>query len=515
VADDLTTTALRIPSPRDAATLTGTVLGEGSESGTPRVEVEEHYANVVRFRVALMTCVVIVPGFGLLDLLVELAIQPGVLAYFLTIRGFVLANAAAISWWLRTRPLPTPTQLYVLESYSWGLGSLMIGLMCAEYGGLASPYAPGFMVVIGVAGAATVDRWQRGLKRLASVLLTGPTTLLAITALDPARRVQFLDVAALAHLGEGAAFLLVTFALTLLGSHTMWTLRRQVFASRSIGRYRLERKLGQGGMGEVWAAHHSGLRRNVAVKLLRSGDAHAERIDRFEREVAALSELRHPNTVRVFDYGVTEDGIWYYAMELLEGEDLAKLRAREGALDPARAARIVEQAARALGEAHERGIVHRDIKPANLFITKIHGERDFVKVLDFGVAFRPDGEPRITATGILTGTPAYLAPELVRGGQADARADIYALGTVLFDLCAGRLPFHGVSTPELLFSHVEVAPPDLRSVAPDVPAGLAAIVARCLAKQPSERFATATELADALAPHAARPTRPDRSESAG
>ena len=236
--------------------------------------------------------------------------------------------------------------------------------------------------------------------------------------------------------------------------------RRQVFEARSLGRYRLTRRLGAGGMGEVWLAHHAALKRDVAVKILRPGaEGHTPgSIARFEREVRATAELVHPNTVRVFDYGVTDDGLQYYAMELLSGVDMATLVEREGALPPARALLLIGQASRALAEAHDHGIVHRDIKPENLFVTSLGGEPDFVKVLDFGIAKVSAGDTTMTSAGSVLGTPAFISPEVATGLPADARSDVYALGAVLYFLLSGCRPFEAASIGAMLVAHISEPP---------------------------------------------------------
>src|SRR5262249_47318354 len=226
-------------------------------------------------------------------------------------------------------------------------------------------------------------------------------------------------------------FIAATAVFLVSGGHRVYLLNRQIFEARNIGRYRLVRKLGAGGMGEVWSAYHAALKRNVAIKILRpDADAGEDRVARFVREVRALSELSHPNTVRVFDYGVTEDGLWYYVMEKLDGIDLERSVEEGGPFPPERAVHVVWQASRALAEAHGRGIVHRDIKPANLFLTDLGGEKDFVKVLDFGIAKligdAGAGDATLTRTGWVAGTPAFMSPEVASGRPADARADVYA-----------------------------------------------------------------------------------------
>jgi serine/threonine-protein kinase len=255
-------------------------------------------------------------------------------------------------------------------------------------------------------------------------------------------------------------------------------------------------------MGEVWVAYHPGLRRDVAVKILRNEvQMESENaVPRFEREARATAELMHPNTVRVFDYGATVDGLFYYVMELLEGENLSDLVERAGPLPPARAVHIIDQAARALNEAHSKGIVHRDVKPENLFLVSLEGEEDFVKVLDFGIAKIADevGAP-ITRTGWLLGTPLYMSPEAVSGKPADARSDVYALGAVLYYMLTGKPPFETDNASALVFAQVHTTPvwPSER-LGRDLPGDLEELVMRALRKDPEERFASALEFERAL-----------------
>lgn len=284
-------------------------------------------------------------------------------------------------------------------------------------------------------------------------------------------------------------------------------LRVDATRARELGAYRLERRLGGGGMGEVWRASHRMLARPAAIKLIRREEYAAgqtqndrELVARFEREAQATAALTSAHTVHIYDFGLTDDGSLYYAMELLEGRDLQQLVHEAGRLDPRRAAHFLRQACESLAEAHGTGLVHRDVKPANLFASRLGAEVDFLKVLDFGlVSWRDEGRATEGAEGSLSGTPAYVAPELVRGEPADARADVYALGCVTYFLLTGHTVFEGDNAVAVLHAHVHEAPrPPSSRGAGDVPPAFEALVMRCLEKDPSRRPADALELRAAL-----------------
>ena len=263
-----------------------------------------------------------------------------------------------------------------------------------------------------------------------------------------------------------------------------------------VGSYSLIEQLGSGGMGEVWLARHQLLARPAAVKLVREAavgwgkDPHVVR-ERFAREAQATAELRSPHTVQLFDFGVTDTGSFYYVMERLRGMDLQRMVERHGPLPPARAIFLLEQACLSLAEAHALGLVHRDIKPANLFVCRLGPEFDFLKVLDFGVVSRQGqaSTAPITAAGIVLGTPAFHAPELLPGQSAfDHRADIYALGCVAFWLLTARPPFEAADALSVLMHHSNTAPlPPSAYSEEAIPRELDALVLECLAKQPSAR----------------------------
>lgn len=266
------------------------------------------------------------------------------------------------------------------------------------------------------------------------------------------------------------------------------------------GRYRVIRRLGEGGMGSVYEAEHVQLGRRVAIKLLH--EHHATSIDlrtRFEREARMLSQLRHPNVVTITDFGI-DDGKPFLVMDLLSGRDLASL-IKEGRVAPERAIGIVRQILRGVAHAHARGLVHRDLKPHNVMVEVLEDGSDHVTVLDFGLARdTAGGSGTLTRSGIVVGTPAYMAPEQAGGGSADARADVYALGNVLFELLAGRRPFPFSEAHELLRAHLLTPPPSLKETCHDldVPPELDALVARALAKEARDRYPDAAAMLAAI-----------------
>jgi serine/threonine-protein kinase len=268
-------------------------------------------------------------------------------------------------------------------------------------------------------------------------------------------------------------------------------------------KYEVERLLGEGGMGLVVAARHRELGHRVAVKCLHASALGNEgAVVRFEREARAAAALTTEHVARVIDVERLEDGSPYMVMELLEGEDLHTMLRREGALSIVDTVRFASHAADGLAEAHAVGIVHRDVKPSNLFVTRRKKGGPVVKVLDFGIAKNvADSTDRgLTATQALLGSPQYMSPEQVRESKLlDARTDIWALGVTMYECLAGRKPFDAPSMVDLCFAIVQSPPPSLLTLRPDVPPKLEAVVVKCLAKNPDDRYATMSELADQLA----------------
>ncbi|MCA9606326.1 MAG: serine/threonine protein kinase [Myxococcales bacterium] len=458
----------------------------------------EHDARVLRFRKALRLALIAWPAFALVDVAVAYALGGRIWVYLLTraLGMFALAGAALL---LRTDA--SPKTVWSIDTTVTALLTAMVSVQAHEVDGIASPLAMGVMLILLGHAALLGDSWRRALWPIGLAAASYPVTVLSLGALTHTLAPQLADGAIASRFALDVAFLLGAATLALLGGHTVWQLRRQVFRTRALGRWRLVEKIGEGGMGEVWRAHHHALGREVAIKILsHEKRACPDAIARFEREASMMSKLTHAHAVSVFDYGVTEDGLFYYAMELLDGEDLSDALSRMGRLDPARAVEWMKQAAEGVAAAHRAGIVHRDLKPENLFVVRRDDSTTQIKVLDFGLArLTRDSSPQLTRDGWVVGTPATIAPELVRGEPADARSDVYALGVVLYQMLAGVRPFEGEAAT-VMRAKVKLDPvkPSLHT-GTFIPPHLEAVVMRCLSRDPDERYADAGELVDALA----------------
>lgn len=273
------------------------------------------------------------------------------------------------------------------------------------------------------------------------------------------------------------------------------------------GRYKLISRLGEGGMAVVYVAEHVAIGRRFALKLLDPTLAQdPEAVERFHREARAAAAIDHEHIVKIVDMGKPKSGSPYIVMELLEGRDLDKeLMAHQGPFPISRAVKIAMQCCRALGQAHQRGIIHRDIKPENIFLTKHRGSSDFVKILDFGISKTLGAEDdlkscSLTNAGLAVGTPHYMSPEqLCSEKEIDGRCDIYSMGVVLFQMLIGGVPFDAAGYPSLAMNILNQPPPSMRALRSDIPLELQQIVHRALAKNAKERFASTAELAKALA----------------
>jgi serine/threonine-protein kinase len=306
---------------------------------------------------------------------------------------------------------------------------------------------------------------------------------------------------------ENILMLAIGAGVTIYATHIINTLRVESFEARQLNQYRVKGQIGAGGMGVVYLAEHQLLKRPCAIKLIaqdRAGDPRA--MARFEREVRTTARLSHPNTVEIYDYGRTDDGTFFYVMELLNGLSLADLVARHGPVSPGRAIFLLRQACGALAEAHVAGLVHRDLKPANIFSARRGHLHDFVKLLDFGLVLPPPEASGALSSreGNIAGSPQYMAPEQATGlDRPDARTDLYGLGAVAYFLLTGRAPFNAATAMAVMIALARdpVEPPS--RFRPGLPPDLERVVLRCLAKSPADRYPDADSLDRDLAACAA------------
>jgi serine/threonine-protein kinase len=312
--------------------------------------------------------------------------------------------------------------------------------------------------------------------------------------------------ATLERVAEDVALMLIAGGLSVYGTRVINGLRTEAYEARQLNQYRLVRKLGSGGMGEVHLAEHRLLKRPCAVKIIRPGsEADPIELRRFEREVQATARLSHPNTVEIFDYGRTTGGTFYYVMEYLPGLTLDELANRHGPMPPGRVVCLLRQVCGALAEAHAAGLVHRDVKPANIFASCRGGQCDVAKLLDFGLVKGPalgtGREPTdVSRAGMVRGSPLYMAPEQILGdGALDHRCDLYALGAVAYRLVTGKPPFVRDTRLEVMSAHAREAVFPPSRIRPDVPPDLEQVIMQCLAKSPADRYRDADHLGAALA----------------
>jgi serine/threonine protein kinase len=293
------------------------------------------------------------------------------------------------------------------------------------------------------------------------------------------------------------------FVFTIIVARLRRDAQKAAIEAQQIGQYKLERKLGAGGMGVVYKAHHAMLRRPTAVKMLEPDKVNEGTIERFEREVQITSQLNNPNTVAIYDYGRTPEGVFYYAMEFLDGIDLQALVERYGPQPAPRVIHILDQICGSLYEAHSLGLVHRDIKPANIMLNRRGGQPDVVKVLDFGLVKAQDDQRQasLTQQTSLTGTPLYMSPEAIQmPNSVDSRSDLYAVGAVGYYLLTGQSVFDAENVIDLCQKHVSTppVPPSERSRTP-IPAALESALLACLEKSRAKRPQTARDLAQLIA----------------
>ena len=295
-----------------------------------------------------------------------------------------------------------------------------------------------------------------------------------------------------------SALLFLALAGLIVFSVIVRRLGRRIEAIKQLGQYTLEEKIGEGGMGKVYMARHALLRRPTAVKLISDTKVDQENLQRFEHEVQLTSQLTHPNTIEIYDYGHTREGVFYYVMEYLPGIDLSRLIEEEGAIPANRAAHILCQVCGSLSEAHAQGLIHRDIKPLNIILTERGGLLDFAKVLDFGLVKDLNTDIEHTVADAIPGTPPYIAPERLSDPRnIDCRSDLYSVGAVAFSLLTGKPLFEGNSSMDIAYKVVaEVAPRVSEFV--DVDAELDQLISDCLERNPDARPQSAQAIIDRL-----------------
>ncbi len=424
----------------------------------------------------------------------------------LTVTLGLLGSRTAIQGAIALRSLEL--SLFVIQAFFFAYSHFRLVTRYAERDDMLRMIATGkdtmlfFVMLIVTYGLFIPNTWRRAALVIVGLSIPQVTSTILSRILSPRTRLHTSHLQTFELVSENLLFLGMGAAVAIYGAHVIHRLRVEAFQARQLGQYRLGQRLGSGGMGEVYLAEHQLLKRPCAIKLIapeRAADPRA--MARFEREVRVTARLCHPNTIEIYDYGKTDDGTFFYAMEFLRGYNLDELVKRFGPLPPGRVVYLLRQACSALSEAHAVGLVHRDIKPANIFASVKGGVPDFVKLLDFGLV-KPlfEGESmEVSQEGTVAGSPLYMAPEQASGEQEpDHRADIYALGAVGYYLLTGRPPFAGGSVLQVVIAHARDAVEPPSKIEPTVPEELERIILRCLAKSPAQRYPSVSELEEAL-----------------
>jgi len=443
------------------------------------------------------------PSYTLLDVFMCFVAYPQAPFPLFILYRLLIESAFVGVYRLSTRGKLELKRLMLLSNATFVLAAAGISMMAVHLGGIRSPYMHGISIVALVRTALVPTDWRKGINTYAGIAFAFPVVMGVVSILSPAARSEWLNAPSLIFFASHYIFVVTSSLLGLITGHIVWRTQEQLYRARRVGRYRLQAPIGKGGMGEVWLAWDQSLHRNVALKILRVSNAsNPAALKRFEIEAQSAGRLRGPHVAHVFDFGASDDGLYYIAMEYLDGMNVATLVEKFGPLPPPRALHLAIQACIALEEAHEAGIIHRDLKPHNLFVTHVPDEPDFVKLLDFGIARLQAAGPtddRLTKVGLVVGTPAYVAPELWHGGEATERSDIYAFGITLHVMLTGVTPFEGWSIPQVQAAHVTGKMPPLRLRDDDsVSQQLVTLLLRCLAWSPGSRVQTARELREAL-----------------
>lgn len=510
----LTTTGSDIALPSE--TISPTVSGESaSRSGLSARKIDVDHARprvqggyILHHRLTA-SAILIFAGLAAHFLFVFCAYGPQLFMY---LQAIVLVNALACLAVLMRNPTLPLAQLRSLEKFLFlpptaqiifvqilqmlGAGNAEnpIALLC-----LAQDGKLGLLFLLMAYAMFIPNTWQRALLLMAPVAMTPTIIMLYVRAVVP----WAASVLTLQNIIETTATMAVALFAAIWGLITIAALRTAVQQARDLGQYRLSRKLGEGGMGQVFLAQHRLLSRPCAMKLIQPGcDADPLALIRFEHEVRSMSRLSHWNNVEIYDFGHTEDGTFYYVMEYLPGMNLAELVARFGGLPPARVIHLLRQICRALHEAHSFGLIHRDLKPANIFATKRGGEYDVAKLLDFGLVADATNAETVMPRNhrrTVAGSPHFMSPE--QGFPQtipDVRSDIYSLGACAYFLLSGVPPFEGRTPIQVMMAHQNTPPKPINERCSHIPCDLAAITMRCLEKDPADRFESVLDLEKAL-----------------
>jgi serine/threonine-protein kinase len=434
--------------------------------------------------------------------------------FMVVLRAAVLVVMIASYFILRGRIALSLAQLRFIELAVFGGLVIQLGLMqwsalnqfaaASDFVtaiGANNLFIAAFCVVIFIYGMLMPNTWRRA----AAVLLPVATIPYVLIYASQVTNEQVVEAFQTDHFKAPVPLPFVAAFAAVYGTHVVNSIRREAFKARQFGQYRLKDKLGAGGMGEVYRAEHMLLKRPCAIKLIKaSNETDAAALAHFEREVQSTAKLSHWNSVEIFDYGHTDDGVFYYVMEYLPGKSLGDLVEQHGPLPPERVVHFLRQCCRALREAHQLGLVHRDLKPANIFAAKVGGVCDVAKILDFGLvkqsAADSNKDVSLKPTATFSGSPLYMSPEQAEAyDEVDGRGDIYSLGAVAYHLLTGKPPFEGGSVIDVLMAHAnkQAVPPS--KIVSTIPADLEKIVLRCLEKNPKDRFQDVASLERALA----------------
>ena len=474
------------------------------DSGRTTTRLPDELLNEQVHRIGLFG--VVIGGLWTLGLFIDIVMAPYVWGVSMSVRAVSLevtgiAAAALVVWYVRYCGHSPQTKTNVSLGYLVFNGMGVAVLNTWIFPPVQAQVIHLSWVTVGILVFSMISPASPR-KMLITALITASMDPLAfwIAYLAGAPVVSLLHAVVLAMPNYACAMIAV------LPSHVLQHVGRRLREAQELGSYKLVELLGTGGMGQVWRAEHNLLARDAAIKLVRPevlgarNDAEAKQVlRRFEREAQATAQLSSPHTIQLFDFGMTQDGTFYYVMELLSGRDVESFVREFGPVPANRALFLLRQVCHSLADAHARGLVHRDIKPANIYICRMGLEYDFVKVLDFGLVKAnrgADAETLMTIDHTTTGTPAYMAPEIILGeAEVDRRADVYALGCVAYFLLTGQLVFEADTPMKMLLQHLHAQPlpPSQRTEVP-IPRELDELVMACLDKNPDKRPQNAEEL---------------------